>query len=86
MYEVPARILLQLNKGPNPATLSEFSVRAKNGGRNVDDNGVVSHLIGEVDLSYGLVLALVERIRNGDEHERNYIRTQLHEMIGELDK
>lgn len=85
-YDIPARILVQLNEGPNPTLLSEFVIRAKEGGRKVGPEGVVSHEVSLTDVSYGLVLALVERIRSGEDAEREYIRKQLHEMIGELDK
>ncbi|URM87435.1 hypothetical protein SEA_DUSTYDINO_35 [Microbacterium phage DustyDino] len=85
-YDIPARILVQLNEGPNPTLLSEFVIRAKEGGRKVNAEGVVSHQIPFSDVSHGLLLALGTRIREGHPVEVDYIKKSLNHMIGELNK
>lgn len=85
-YDIPARILVQLNDGPNPTLLSEFVIRAKEGGRKVSPKGVVSHQIPFADVSYGLLLALRTRIREGESSEVDYIKKSLNDLIGELNK
>lgn len=85
-YEIPARILVQLNDGPNPTKLSEFVIRAQEGGRRVSPDGVVSHQVGMNDVSYGLLLALHERILEARPDELEYIKSGLSHLIGEASK
>lgn len=85
-YDIPARILVQLNDGPNPTLLSEFVIRAKEGGRKVSPEGVVSHQVPFSDVSYGLLLALRTRIQEGHPVEVNYIKKSLNDLIGEINK
>lgn len=85
-YDIPSRILVQLNEGENPTILSEFVIRGREGRKSVNEDGITTHEASMVDVSCGLFLALAARIRDGSDFERGYIKIWLQNMIGEFDK